>query len=88
VVVRKPVLLIDDTESSRLAIKILESNNIQFVKYHIKKFEENCCVDLPTTRTPALFAPEGIFRKLEGIKEYLTIEKNSTSGEPSESAYW
>jgi hypothetical protein len=88
VVVRKPVLLIDDTESSRLAIEILESNNIQYVKYHIRKFEENCCVELPTTRAPALFAPEGIFRMLEGIKEYLTIEKNSTSGEPSESAYW
>jgi hypothetical protein len=24
---------------------------------------------------PALFAPEGIFRNLEGIKEYLTVEK-------------
>jgi hypothetical protein len=90
VIVRKPVLLIDDTESSRLAIEILEINNIQFVTYHIRKFEENCCVDLPTTRAPALFAPEGMFRMLEGIKEYLTIEKNSTSSEPSESesAYW
>jgi hypothetical protein len=88
VVVRKPVLLIDDTESSRLAIKILESNNIEFVEYHIGKFGENCCVDLPTTRAPALFALEGIFRNLEGIKEYLTIEKNSTSSQPSESAYW
>jgi hypothetical protein len=85
---RKPVLLIDDTENSRLAIEILENNNIKFVEYHIKKFEGNCCVDLPTTRAPALFAPEGIFRNLEGIKEYLTVEKNIGKGEPTGSAYW
>ncbi|HEY9398345.1 MAG TPA: hypothetical protein VIP29_00450 [Nitrososphaeraceae archaeon] len=87
-VVRKPVLLIDDTESSRLAIEILQSNNIGFVEYHIGKFEENCCVDLPTTSAPALFAPEGIFRNIEGIKEYITVEKNSSSSQTSESAYW
>ena len=86
--IRKPVLLIDDTENSRLAMEILEKNNIKFVEYHIKKFEENCCIDLPTTRAPALFAPEGIFRNLEGIKEYLSVEKNSAKSETSESAYW
>ncbi len=87
-VIRKPVLLIDDTENSRIAMEILESNSVEFVEYHIRKFEENCCVDLPTTRAPALFAPEGIFRNLEGIKEYLTVEKTSTTSESSESAYW
>lgn len=87
-VIRKPVLLIDDTENSRIAIKILENNSVEFVEYHIRKFEENCCVDLPTTRAPALFAPEGVFRNLEGIKEYLTVEKKITTDEPSESAYW
>jgi hypothetical protein len=86
-VIRKPVLLVDDTENSRLAIELLEDNNIKFVEYHVRKFEEDCCVELPTTRAPALFAPEGIFRNLEGIKEYLTVEKNNTS-ETSESAYW
>jgi hypothetical protein len=85
---RKPVLLIDDTENSRLASEILESSDIEFVKYHITKFEENCCAGPPTTRAPALFAPEGIFRDLDGIKEYLTVEKNNSSGETSESAYW
>jgi hypothetical protein len=85
---RKPVLLIDDTENSRLASEILESSDIEFVEYHITKFEENCCAGPPTTRAPALFAPEGIFRDLDGIKEYLTIEKNNSSGETSESAYW
>ena len=87
-VARKPVLLIDDGENSKLAIEILEFNNIKFVEYHIKNFEDNCCVDLPTTRAPALIAPEGVFRNLEGIKEYLSVEKNYTKSEPSESAYW
>ncbi len=87
-VARKPVLLIDDGENSKLAIEILEFNNIKFVVYHIKNFENNCCVDLPTTRAPALIAPEGVFRNLEGIKEYLSVEKNYTKSEPSESAYW
>jgi hypothetical protein len=86
-VIRKPVLLVDDTENSRLAIELLEANNIKFVEYHVRKFEEDCCVELPTTRAPALFAPEGIFRNLEGIKEYLTVEKKNTS-ETSESANW
>ena len=84
---RKPVLLIDDTESSQMAIKILQDNNVQFVEYHINKFESDCCVDLPTTRAPALFAPEGVFRNLQGIREYLRIDKNRTN-EVSESAYW
>jgi hypothetical protein len=85
--IRKPVLLVDDTENSRIAIELLEDNNIKFVEYHVRKFEEDCCVELPTTRAPALFAPEGIFRNLEGIKEYLTLEKKNTS-ETNESAYW
>jgi hypothetical protein len=85
---RKPVLLIDDTENSRLALEILESSDIEFVEYHITKFEDNCCAGPPTTRAPALFAPEGIFRDLDGIKEYLTVEKNNSRGETSESAYW
>lgn len=86
-VIRKPVLLVDDTENSRLAIELLEDNNIKFVEYHVRKFEEDCCAELPTTKAPALIAPEGIFRNLEGIKEYLTVEKKSTS-ETSDSAYW
>jgi len=40
-VARKPVLLIDDGENSKLAIEILEFNNIKFVEYHIKNFENN-----------------------------------------------
>ena len=86
--IRKPVLLIDDTENSKIARELLEDNQIEFVEYHVRRFEEDCCVDLPTTRAPALFAPEGLFRNLEGIKEYLTIEKTNSTSESSESAYW
>ena len=87
-VVRKPVLLIDDGENSKLAIEILEFNHIKFVEYHISNFENDCCVDLPTTKAPALIAHEGVFRNLEGIKEYLNVEKNWIKSEPDESAYW
>ena len=86
--IRRPVLLIDDTENSRLARELLEDNNIEFVEYNVRKFEEDCCLELPTTRAPALFAPEGLFRNLEGIKEYLTVEKKNSTSDPSESAYW
>ena len=86
--IRKPVLLIDDTENSKIARELLEDNQIEFVEYHVRRFEEDCCVDLPTTRAPALFAPEGLFRNLEGIREYLTIEKINSTSESSESAYW
>lgn len=86
--IRKPVLLIDDTENSKIARNLLEDNQIEFVEYHVSRFEEECCVDLPTTKAPALFAPEGLFRNLEGIREYLTIEKINSTSESSESAYW
>jgi hypothetical protein len=86
--IRKPVLLIDDTENSKIARNLLEDNQIEFVEYHVRRFEEECCVDLPTTKAPALFAPEGLFRNLEGIREYLTIEKINSTSESSESAYW
>ena len=86
--IRKPVLLIDDTENSRIARELLEDNHVEFVEYHVRKFEEDCCVELPTSRAPALFAPEGLFRNLEGIREYLSIEKATSPSEPSESAYW
>lgn len=86
--IRKPVLLIDDTANSKLARELLEDNNIEFVEYNVRKFEEDCCLELPTTRAPALFAPEGLFRNLEGIKEYLTVEKKNSTSDPGESAYW
>ncbi len=84
---RKPVLLLDDKEESRTAMQLLSAKNIEFVEYHIKKFEEGCCGDLPTTRAPSIFAPEGVFKGLDGIRQYLSIEKKQEEKE-SGSAYW
>jgi hypothetical protein len=84
---RKPILLIDDKEESKQAIEILINNHIEYVVLHLKKFEESCCVELPTTRAPSLFAPEGIFKDLEGIMKYASLDKQDYSP-VSESAYW
>lgn len=81
------MLLIDDGDESKIATGILASKNIEFVEYHIKKFEESCCGELPTTRAPSVFAPEGVFKGLDGVREYASMEKKPES-EESESAYW
>ncbi len=82
---RKPVLLIDDTKESLEAIMLFQESNQEYIEYHIKKFEESCCGELPTTRAPSVFAPEGVFKGLEGVKTYLAAEKQPDTGE---SAYW
>jgi hypothetical protein len=83
--VRKPVLLIDDANESIEAIRLFQESGQQYIEYHIRKFEESCCCELPTTRAPSVFAPEGIFKGLEGVREYLSVEKQPDTGE---SAYW
>ena len=82
---RKPVLLIEDTEESRQAITLLDASGHLYVKYHVSGFEESCCGELPTTRAPSVIAPEGVFRGLGGVKEYIATEKVPDTGE---SAYW
>ncbi|MEO9362889.1 MAG: hypothetical protein ABI348_03210 [Nitrososphaera sp.] len=82
---RKPVLLIDDANESIEAIRLFQESGQQYVEYHIRKFEESCCGELPTTRVPSVFAPEGIFKGLEGVREYLSVEKQPDTGE---GAYW
>lgn len=82
---RKPVLLIDDANESIEAIRLFQESGQQYIEYHIRKFEESCCGELPTTRAPSVFAPEGIFKGLEGVTEYLSVEKQPDTGE---SAYW
>jgi hypothetical protein len=88
---RKPVLIIDDKPDSLKAKDLLRQKDIEFVEYDIRKFAESCCGDLPTTESPSVFAPEGIFRGLRGVEEYIitssTAEKEETGFE-SESAYW
>lgn len=82
---RKPVLLIDDRDESGEAARILGAKSIEFIEYDISKFEESCCAELPTTRAPSIIAPEGVFRGLEGVKEYASMERKP---EDEESAYW
>ena len=85
---RKPILLVDDSDDSMKAIDLFKRLSIEYVEYNIKKFEESCCGDLPTTKAPSLFAVEGIFKGLEQISEYIYLKKDAPSNIESESAYW
>lgn len=85
---RKPILLIDGSDDSVKAVDLFKRLGINYVEYNIKKFEESCCGDLPTTKAPSLFAVEGIFKGLEKINEYISLKKDPTSNIQSESAYW
>lgn len=95
---RKPILLIDDSINSQRIRKIFQENQIEYVEYHIKKFGESCCGELPTTKAPSVIAVEGIFKE-DKIEEYinnLKKKKNEKSqpnkfnwkSEGDESAYW
>jgi hypothetical protein len=89
---RKPVFIVDDGSESLKAADILREKGIEFVQYDIRKFAESCCGDLPTTKAPSVFAPEGVFKGLSGVEEYvasisMSATKESIPGE-SESAYW
>jgi hypothetical protein len=90
---RKPVLIVDDNPDSIKAINLLRERDVEFVEYDIRKYAESCCGDLPTTKAPSVFAPEGVFKGLSGVKEYVTsvaaaaAAKKATQSE-SESAYW
>ena len=85
---RKPILLVDDSDDSMKAIDLFKRLSIEYVEYNIKKFEESCCGDLPTTKAPSLFAVEGIFKGLEKINEYISLKWDASSNIESESAYW
>ena len=86
---RKPILLLDKSDDSIKAIDLFKKLGIDYVEYDIKKFEEGCCGELPTTKAPSVFAVEGIFKGLEKINEYISLKRNRTdSNIESESAYW
>lgn len=72
---RKPILIIDNSQASEEILKVFKENKIDFVEYHIKKFEESCCGDVPTTKAPSLIAPEGIFKERDLILEYVNYLK-------------
>ena len=85
---RKPVLFIDDGNESNQAIQLLENEKIEYTPYHIKKFKESCCGEVPTTTTPSVFAPDGVFKGFEGVKEYVSYRKGDKYDDESPSAYW
>ena len=86
---RKPILLVDESDDSLNARDLLKRSDIEYVEYNIKKFEESCCGELPTTKAPSVFAVEGIFKGLEKINEYISLKRNNTDSDiESESAYW
>lgn len=89
---RKPVLIVDDSPDSLKAINLLRERDAEFVEYDIRKFAESCCGDLPTTKAPSVFAPEGVFKGLSGVEKYVTsvaaaAAKKAIQSE-CESAYW
>jgi hypothetical protein len=85
---RKPILLVDESDDSLNARDLLKRSDIEYVEYNIKKFEESCCGELPTTKAPSVFAVEGIFKGLEEINEYTSLKREAFSDMQSESAYW
>jgi hypothetical protein len=85
------VLLIDDNEESSAAKMLLDSEHIQYLVYHVQKFDESCCIELPSAKAPSLFAPEGLFKGLDGIQSYIKQRlepATPTDSVESESAYW
>lgn len=68
---RKPILIVDDSNDSQNIKKIFNEYKIEFMEYHIKKFEESCCGDLPTTKAPSIIAPEGIYKQKDLIINYI-----------------
>jgi hypothetical protein len=56
VVKHKPVLLVDKSDDSTKTIDLFKRSGIEYVEYNIRKFEESCCGELPTTKAPSLFA--------------------------------
>jgi hypothetical protein len=76
---RKPIILVDDSPASERVIKLFLDGGVDFVKYHIKNFEESCCTELPTTKPPAVIAVEGIFRDETVITSYIEFAKQKKS---------
>ena len=86
---RESVLLVDNSDDSAKAVDLLKRLGIEYVEYDIRKFEESCCGELPTTKAPSLFAVEGVFKGLEKINEYVSLKRDTAdSNIESESAYW
>jgi hypothetical protein len=89
VVKRKPILLVDESDDSTKAVDVFQRSGIEYVEYDIRKFEESCCGELPTTKAPSVFAVEGVFKGLEKIIEYISLKGDMNDSKvESASAYW
>jgi len=76
-------------EPFRKALRAFKRSGIEYVEYDIRKFEESCCGELPTTKAPSVFAVEGVFKGSDKINEYMSLTRDrSDSKAESESAYW
>ena len=71
----------DDSPQSQNIVELFKNNKIEFVKYHIKKFEESCCGELPTTKAPSVIAAEGIFKEESLIMNYIEYVKQKKEKE-------
>jgi hypothetical protein len=89
---RKPIILIDDSPESQRIVKLFLDNQVEFVKYNVKNFEESCCLELPTTKPPSVIAVEGIFRGESVITDYIECakQKKSQGGKKvqTDSSFW
>jgi hypothetical protein len=86
---REPILLVDNSDDSTKAVDLFKRLGIEYVEYDIRKFNESCCGELPSTKAPSLFAVEGVFKGLEKINEYVSLKRDITNSNiESESAYW
>ena len=74
----------DDSPQSQKILELFKNNKIDFVKYHIKKFEESCCEELPTTKAPSVIAAEGIFKEESLIMNYIEYVKQKKEKEDRE----
>jgi hypothetical protein len=90
--IRKPVLIVDDNDDSQTALQLFNEKRLEYVQYHINKLSGGCCGGvsdetntLSTVTAPTIIAPEGIFKGLDGIKDYFDSERRYYE---SESAYW
>ncbi|SPC34795.1 protein of unknown function [Candidatus Nitrosocaldus cavascurensis] len=86
---RKAVLFISKSDSEEDIAKIrdmLLNAGIEFIEYNIDEEPAGCCGGF-RTETPSLFAPEGIFRGVDGIVGYIKARMDG-SLYSSESAYW
>ena len=83
VVKRKPILLVDESDDSTKAVDVFQRSGIEYVEYDIRKFEESCCGELPTTKAPSVFAVEGVFKGLEKINEYISLKRNMSKNNMS-----